>query len=194
LRTRAAVTRQVDATNATNALVDSTPASQDAFANANLLPSLHTATADREHSLAATDAATNLNDSPRSPIDNVMKSTPIAPWQERKERNRKRLLDSLEKETLPDYRVKRSKKWPLQQRAVEWMTQAAKQHFDRHFSTILAQWGVKESHKGTCVLLPADWAALDPLRLAGLFNAENCPRAWADGVVSNSFLRYRASS
>jgi hypothetical protein len=60
-------------------------------------------------------------------------------------------------------------------------------HFDRHFTTLLAQWGVKETHQGTCLLLPADWAALDPLRLASMFSAENCPFAWADGVVCQPF-------
>jgi hypothetical protein len=112
------------------------------------------------------------------------KSTPLAPWEQRRDRKRKLLSETLEKEAHPIYQVKRSKKWPLQQRAIEWIRQAGKAHFDRHFATLLAQWGVKETHKGTCVLLPADWAALDPLKLASIFNAEHCPRAWADGVVS----------
>jgi hypothetical protein len=67
--------------------------------------------------------------------------------------------------------------------AWEFKSNAAKSHFDHHFSSILAQWGVKPTHTGTCLLLPADWAALDPIRLAALFSPENYPHAWADGVV-----------
>jgi hypothetical protein len=37
-----------------------------------------------------------------------------SPGEEHKERSRKRLRESLEKSPLPDYQVKRSKKWPLQ--------------------------------------------------------------------------------
>jgi hypothetical protein len=110
-------------------------------------------------------------------------STWLSPWAQRRDKIRKRLWETLEKDSHPVYQVKRSKKWPLQQRAIDWLTQAGKLHFDSHFATILAQWGVKETHTGTCILLPADWAALDPLRLAGLLTSQNCPLAWADKVV-----------
>jgi hypothetical protein len=117
-------------------------------------------------------------------VRNYARATHQTPsWRQRKEQTQKRLRESFEKEDLPVYQVKRSRKWPYQQRAIAWLTYAAKTHFDCHFATILAQWGVREKHTSTCVLLPADWSALDPIRLATLFNPENCPRAWAEGMV-----------
>jgi hypothetical protein len=109
-----------------------------------------------------------------------------SPGEERKERSRKRLRESLEKSPLPDYQVKGSKKWPLQQKAIGWITQAGKQHFDEYFANLLARLGVKGTHQGTCILCPADFAFLDPLTLAAMFKAENCPLAWAEGIVSIS--------
>ena len=111
----------------------------------------------------------------------------LPPWDQRKNTRRKHLLENSERDGLPEYNVKRSKKWPLQQRAVEWLTHAGKLQFDGHLATLLSQWGIKPAHKGTCVLLPADWVALDPLKLAQLFKAEECPRTWADGPVSFTF-------
>lgn len=106
-----------------------------------------------------------------------------ASWEEHKSTTRKRLAGSLAKETLPVYGTKRSKKWPLQQRAIGWMTQAGKAHFDHHLAMLLGQWGVSQEHRGTCVLLPAAWAALDPLRLVTMFSAETCPLAFDDRMV-----------
>ncbi|KAH8791671.1 hypothetical protein BGZ57DRAFT_922836 [Hyaloscypha finlandica] len=123
----------------------------------------------------------NSEDATEQTTDGVRLARP--PWQQRKDKIRKRLCESFEKEDHPVYQVKRSKKWHNQQRAIAWITYAAKSHFDHHFSSILAQWGVKPTHTGTCLLLPADWAALDPIRLAALFSPENCPHAWADGVT-----------
>jgi hypothetical protein len=40
-------------------------------------------------------------------------------------------------------------------------------------------------------LLPSDWAALYPLKLANQFSAEHCPLAWADGDVGSSSLNDR---
>jgi hypothetical protein len=113
----------------------------------------------------------------------VTQNTPIALWTQRKDTKRRHLCEALEKDDHPVYQVKRSKKWSLQQIAIEWITRRGKAHFNRYLAILLGQWGVKETHKGTCVLLPADWAALDPLRLASMFDADNCPRAWADVVV-----------
>jgi hypothetical protein len=114
---------------------------------------------------------------------------PVASWEERRDRRDKRLHDSINKYALPSYRVKRSRKWPLQQSGISWMTQAGKHCFDGHLTSLLAQWGVtreKETHHGSCVLCPADWAALGPSRLATLFNFETCPLEGADGVVYTS--------
>jgi len=56
-----------------------------------------------------------------------------------KELLRKRLYESLKKDDLPEYSVKRSNKWPKQQPAIEWITQAGKAKFDRYFTTLLAK-------------------------------------------------------
>jgi hypothetical protein len=133
-------------------------------------------------------ATTIANETTASTIENTTGVTrtirpPIAPWRERRDKIRKRLYEVLEKEAHPVYQVKRSKKLPFQQRAIDWLTQAGKLHFDQYFARLLSQWGVKETHIGTCLLLPGDWAAPDPLRVAQLFNAENCPLAWSDGMV-----------
>ena len=124
----------------------------------------------------------SLRARPRNAIANVV-GVLRSLREERREKTRKRLLESIEKETLPDYQVKRSKKLPLQQRAIGWITQAAKKHFDDYFTKLLARWGVKKTHQGSCILYPADFSSLDPLTLAGMFNAKNCPFAWADGPV-----------
>lgn len=107
-----------------------------------------------------------------------------------REQKRKRLADSLDKEILPTYDAKRSKKWPLQQRAIEWLTQAGKEHFEGFYAKSMARWGVKpsESRPGHCVLLLTEWHALDPLRLAELFTPDKeCPHAWDDPVVRVAF-------
>lgn len=51
------------------------------------------------------------------------------------------------------------------------------------YRSLLAQWGVKPGHQGTCVLLPEDWRSAAPLDLMALFSFENRPfagdrRAW----------------
>lgn len=48
---------------------------------------------------------------------------------------------------------------------------------------LLAQWGVKADHRGTCVLLPEDWKALNPEDLMAVFKNHKPPtggssRAW----------------
>ncbi|KAE9373247.1 hypothetical protein N431DRAFT_557405 [Stipitochalara longipes BDJ] len=165
-----------------SAASSSPPPPQIARGSDNLTTSPPSETLDLPpHSIAIPENTPPCIESP--PTNPKTHSTWLSPWEQRRDAIRKRLFETLEKDAHPVYQVKRSKKWPLQQRAIDWLTQAARLHFDQHFATILAQWGVKESHTGTCILLPADWAALDPLRLASLFTAENCPREWADGVT-----------
>ncbi|KAE8446144.1 hypothetical protein EG329_012517 [Mollisiaceae sp. DMI_Dod_QoI] len=98
-------------------------------------------------------------------------------WDERRRKKCKRLCDSDEKNVLPEYEAKRSRRWPRQQRAIEWLTQAGKDHFDHYMAGLLSSWGLKPSHKGSCLLCPADWAALSPLRVASLFEVGKCPVA-----------------
>jgi hypothetical protein len=102
------------------------------------------------------------------------------PWLQRKNRRCRDLCGSADKEDLPTYQVKRSKKTGAQQLAIQWLTQVAKNHFDKYLAAALAQWGVKPSHTGTCVLLPADWAALDPSTIADLFSTQSCPHEYED--------------
>ena len=85
---------------------------------------------------------------------------------------------------VPIYEVKRSKKDPSQQLAVEWLTKQAKCAFDEHLARKLAPWGVAPAHKGTCVLIPADWAPLDPMKLMEMFTFANCPLNGSERPVS----------
>ena len=93
-----------------------------------------------------------------------------------------RTIDADRKADVPTYRVKRSKKTPGQQRGLDWLSAAGKDHFDNTLEVLLAQWGVKAGHRGTCVLLPEDWKALEPVDLMAIFQNHELPsgsgRAW----------------
>ncbi|KFY57250.1 hypothetical protein V496_06486 [Pseudogymnoascus sp. VKM F-4515 (FW-2607)] len=94
------------------------------------------------------------------------------------------LESSLSKDNMPTYEVRGSKKKLGQQKAIEWLTAYAKAQFSDYFSEILCQWGVKDTHKGSCILVPADWAALDPIKMAEQFEFKNCP---LKGAMSPNF-------
>lgn len=89
--------------------------------------------------------------------------------------NPEALATSLSKAYMPEYKVKQSKKKPGQQKAIEWLTGYAKAQFDSHLSKIAGQWGVKSTHQGSCILVPADWAALDPIVVLEQFEFGICP-------------------
>ncbi len=94
-----------------------------------------------------------------------------------------RCIEAIRNPPVPRYLVKRSKKFRSQQRGLDWLTGAAQRKFDETYKTLLALWGVKPTHKGTCVLCPEDWKFLDPIDLMALFTTDNCPslkaaRAW----------------
>ena len=96
---------------------------------------------------------------------------------------RGRIIDARLKANVPMYPVKRSKKTHGQQRAIDWLTAAGKAYFDSTHAMFLAQWGVKAGHRGTCVLLPEDWKAMDPVDLMETFDDYQLPsggsgRAW----------------
>lgn len=99
-------------------------------------------------------------------------------------------VGSASREKMPEYDIKLSKEDPDQQRAIMWMTGRGKQHFDQHFGSILAQWGVAPTHKGTCISLPADWAALDPIALMEIFKYSKCPLADTERAVSSQNSLY----
>ena len=84
---------------------------------------------------------------------------------------------------VPTYLVKRSKKIPGQQRGLGWLSASGKEHFDSTHASLLAQWGVKAGHLGTCVLIPEDWKALDSAEIMAIFHDRKLPppgsgRAW----------------
>ncbi|KAK8134938.1 hypothetical protein PG984_006950 [Apiospora sp. TS-2023a] len=92
------------------------------------------------------------------------------PW-----RGRSRVL-----ERFPSYDVRTSRKYPLQEKAISWLTHSAYEHFHEYWERILNSWGVRAGHLSTCVLVPADWVALDPAELVPKFNQRTCPRARMD--------------
>ena len=97
--------------------------------------------------------------------------------------DRGRTVDARLKTAVPTYLVQRSKKTPGQQRGLDWLSAFGKAHFDDNHGMLLAQWGVKVGHRGTCVLLPEDWKAMDPVDLMTTFQNHKLPepgagRAW----------------
>jgi len=86
-------------------------------------------------------------------------------WEEREKRKVKQEFH----EDEPSYETKRSRLWPGQQLALDWMSQAGKRHFDIHLADYLADWGVTRMHTGTCVFGAVGWVALPSLKLASLF-------------------------
>lgn len=88
-----------------------------------------------------------------------------------------RISESRRRLSVPFYAIKRSKKNPRQQKGLKWLESDGKDKFDSDWKSLLAQWGVKETYTGTCVLCPEDWRAADPTRLMDLFSTEKCPLA-----------------
>jgi len=69
--------------------------------------------------------------------------------------------------SMPEYEVRESKVKPGQQKAIDWLSRTAKQHFDSLFETLIVRLGgVKPTHRGACVLCPEDWRSLTPSSLA----------------------------
>lgn len=94
-----------------------------------------------------------------------------------------RCFEALRKDHMPIYEVKMSKRIRDQHRGLDWRTKIAQTTFNKSYESLLARWGVKSGHKGTCVLVPEDWKPLDPLDVMALFSRENMPsesssRAW----------------
>ena len=88
-----------------------------------------------------------------------------------------RIANSSRRDSMPSYAVKRSKKHPGQQQALDWLTACGKNKFDEKLAALLSQWGVKETYQGTCVLCPQEWSSLEPIHIMDLFDAEKCPFA-----------------
>ena len=100
----------------------------------------------------------------------------------KRERVTGRTIGADRKADVPTYRVKRSKKTPGQQRGLDRLSVSGKAHFDDTLEVLLAQWGVKARHRDTCVLLPEDWKALEPVELMAIFQNHELPsgsgRVW----------------
>jgi len=68
-----------------------------------------------------------------------------------------------------------SKKSRGHQEDVDWLTFAAKARFDEVHALLLASWGVRPGHSGTCVLIPKKWNTGDPLDFVNEFIFKECP-------------------
>ena len=129
------------------------------------------------------DKATSDTEESRSELRTSNEDPDRASRKRRRSGDRGRIIDADRKIAVPTYLVKRSKKTRGQQRGLDWLTTAGKAHCDATMETLLAQWGVKAEHRGTCVLLPEDWKALDPVELMTIFDDHQLPsggasRAW----------------
>jgi hypothetical protein len=71
---------------------------------------------------------------------------------------------------VPRYAPVESRVEPGQIRALEWMKLAGKRRFLAQEELLLSRWGVRPSHRGTCVLVPQIWADLDPDALLSGFD------------------------
>ena len=96
---------------------------------------------------------------------------------------RGRVIDARSRPPVPTYLIKMSKKASIQQRALDWLYDSGKTHFKSIHKTLLTQWGVKADYWGTCVLLPEDWRAINPVDLMAIFRDHEVPptgtgRAW----------------
>lgn len=87
---------------------------------------------------------------------------------------------------LPSYNIKRSSTFPRQQKAVSWLTEAAKDALDNRVAELMGSWGLRPSHSGTCILVPSDWAHVPPLILMERFSYEKCPKIDDPHMVSRA--------
>lgn len=85
---------------------------------------------------------------------------------------------------LPTYDIKRSSMFPRQQKAVSWLTEAAKNVLDNRVAELMGSWGLRPSHPGTCILIPSGWAHMAPLALMNGFSYEKCPKINDPHMVS----------
>lgn len=107
----------------------------------------------------------------------------------------KRIADAETRAALPTYQTKQSRRVRGQQRGIEWLTIGAKMKFDAHYQAVLAHWGVKLGHRGTCVLVSEAWRSSDPSVLMDRFRRHNYPGAdgprasYSSGDHSTSLAR-----
>ncbi|KAI1847622.1 hypothetical protein JX266_006474 [Neoarthrinium moseri] len=84
------------------------------------------------------------------------------------------------REAAPRYEVKRSRVARQQQCAISWLTEVGVLRFQQHLRALLCSWGVDDLDYGdSCILVPADWAPLEPREVIKLFSLERCPERQA---------------
>ena len=78
---------------------------------------------------------------------------------------------------VPIYNFKQSRKIRGQEeRAVDWLRAKAKLRFESFYEALLAPWGVKPGHTGTCVLIPEAYKSLKPEDITADLRREKYPR------------------
>jgi len=82
---------------------------------------------------------------------------------------------SEEKLPVPVYRMPQAKQ-KRQQKALFWLTEDALIAYRNHRNLRLAGWGVTAAHRGTCILVPGEWANVTPVDLVDIFTSQDCPR------------------
>ena len=83
-------------------------------------------------------------------------------------------------QAMPQYSIRLSGDQP---RAASWLTRRAKEHLEARVRALTTAWGFGPRHAGTCVLVPADWAAMEPLAVMEDFVVAGCPGASATRMV-----------
>ncbi|KAI0188352.1 hypothetical protein EV127DRAFT_513098 [Xylaria flabelliformis] len=79
------------------------------------------------------------------------------------------------RDVMPAYDAPSSRKYPGQQRGLQWLSRGGRDSMDAFVTRMMASWGVRTTHSGTCIIWPQDWQALEPEMLAGLLTFENAP-------------------
>lgn len=101
---------------------------------------------------------------------------------------------SEEKLPVPTYRMPQAKQ-KRQQKALFWLTEDALVAYRNHRNLRLAGWGVTAAHRGTCILVPGEWANVTPDDLVDIFTSQDCPRTEEMFIrlVSKSVISQRLS-
>ncbi|OCT49602.1 hypothetical protein CLCR_06755 [Cladophialophora carrionii] len=69
----------------------------------------------------------------------------------------------------------RRRKSTTELKGVPWLTAEARKLFHNHLKDRLAGWGVDVKHGGTCVLVPREWANVEPVEAMNSFSLGSCP-------------------
>jgi hypothetical protein len=75
---------------------------------------------------------------------------------------------------IPQYTMPASRN-KEQQKGASWLTQQVRTVFHNNLRRRLNAWGVTERHRGTCILVPQEWANAEPLEVMGRFSLDAVP-------------------